>query len=178
VTSAGTAEALWPYALEVYGRPGVEAMLLTLQDEHGQCVPLLLWSLWMAASGRPIEAPAAWACAELARAWQDAAVAPLRKLRRDLKGRIAKDHIAKDHIIGGRIVGGAARDPRLQARIRTGVQALELEAERMLLQMLEESSPPPADAVAAPADALGLAVRAWGGVAPPALLWQLAALCA
>jgi uncharacterized protein (TIGR02444 family) len=41
VTSGLSAEALWPYALEVYARPGVEPLLLRLQDEHGQCVPLL-----------------------------------------------------------------------------------------------------------------------------------------
>ncbi|HLY80852.1 MAG TPA: TIGR02444 family protein [Caulobacteraceae bacterium] len=152
-----TAEALWPYALEVYGRPGVEPLLLRLQDDHGQCVLLLLWSLWMAATGRAIDAPTVAACVELARAWQDAAVAPLRRLRRDLKGR--------------------ASQTRLQARIRTGVQALELEAERMLLQMLEESSPTPSGAQAAPDAALAQAIAAWGGEAPPArLLQQLAAL--
>jgi uncharacterized protein (TIGR02444 family) len=158
VTSGRTTEALWPYALEVYGRPGVEALLLRLQDDHDQCVPLLLWSLWMAASGRPVEPAAAAACAELARAWQDAAVAPLRRLRRGLKAKASQE--------------------RLQARIRTGVQALELEAERMLLQMLEESSPAPAAEATLPAAALTQAVRAWGGAAPGALLQQLAALCA
>ena len=134
MTPIQTSQALWPYALEVYGRPGVEALLLRLQDDHGQCVPFLLWSLWMVAGGRPIESATAAACAELARAWPDAAVAPLRRLRRGLKAE--------------------ARKERLQARIRTGVQALELEAERMLLQMLEESSPAPAGAPTAAAAAL------------------------
>lgn len=158
MTASRSREALWPYALEVYGRPGVEALLLRLQDDHAQCIPFLLWSLWMAASGRSIDAPAAAACAELARAWQEAAVAPLRRMRRGLKATAGQE--------------------RLQVRIRTGVQALELEAERMLLQMLEESSPRPAAAPATPAAALTSAVRAWGGEAPPALLQQLAALCA
>jgi uncharacterized protein (TIGR02444 family) len=157
VRPSQAAEALWPFALEVYGRAGVEPLLLRLQDDHGQCVPFLLWSLWMAAGGRPIGSAAA-ACAELARAWQDAAVTPLRRLRRGLKAKASK--------------------AKLQARIRTGIQALELEAERMLLQMLEESSPAPAGAPSAPAAALATAVRAWGGEAPAALLQQLAALCA
>ena len=158
MTSGRTTEALWPYALEVYGRPGVEALLLRLQDDHGQCVPFLLWSLWMAASGRPIEGAATAVCAELARAWQDAAVAPLRRMRRGLKA--------------------SASQERLQARIRTGVQALELEAERMLLQMLEEASPAPAVASGDRLQGLRLAVRAWGGQAPTALLEQLATLAA
>lgn len=158
MTPGLTAEALWPYALEVYGRPGVEAMLLRLQDAHGQCVPYLLWSLWMAAGGRPVDARTAAACAELARAWQDAAVAPLRRLRRGLKTR--------------------ANTEQVQARIRTGVKALELEAERMLLQMLEESSPAPGGAPVAAIEALERSIRAWGVPAPGALLHELAALTA
>jgi uncharacterized protein (TIGR02444 family) len=158
VTAGLAAESLWPYALEVYGRPGVEALLLQLQDEHGQCVPLLLWSLWMAGGGRPIDAAQAAACAELARAWQEAAVAPLRRLRRGLKAKASTE--------------------QLQARIRHGVKALELEAERMLLQMLEESSAASGGAPVAALEALTQAARAWGGPAPAALLRRLAELAA
>jgi uncharacterized protein (TIGR02444 family) len=155
-----TREALWPFALEVYGRPGVEALLLELQDHHGQCVPFLLWSLWMAASGRVANPAKFAACAELSRAWQDAAVAPLRTLRRHLK----------------RPAGSKAAEAR--TRIRAGVKALELDAERMLLQMLEEASPPPGDAPTGDPDSLRSAVRAWGGEAPAGLLEQLARLAA
>ena len=153
-------EALWPYALEVYGRPGVEALLLELQDAHGQCVPFLLWSLWMAASGRVPAASKLTAGAELARAWQAAAIAPLRTLRRDLKRR------------------DRPKTAQARTRIRDGVKALELEAERMLLQMLEDSSPAPGDAPTDPLDALRLAVRAGGGAAPASVLEQLARLAA
>jgi len=157
-------EALWPYALEVYGRPGVEPLLLTLQDVHGQCAPFLLWSLWLAASGRPTVAAKLAANAELARAWQDAAVAPLRTLRRDLKQR------------------GRAKTAHARSRIRDGVKALELEAERMLLQMLEKASPAPedpsGDTPSDPLDALRRGAGAWGGDAPSALLDELARLAA
>ena len=153
-------EALWPYALEVYGRPGVEALLLELQDDHGQCAPFLLWSLWMAASGRAADAAGVRHAAELARSWQDAAIAPLRRLRRDLKTAEAP--------------GAAA--PR--ERLRTGVKSLELEAERMLLQMLESASPPPGETPRKALPALADAVRAWGGEAPTAALEQLAELAA
>ena len=156
-----TTEALWPYAMDVYARPGVEALLLTLQDTHGQCAPFLLWGLWMGAGGRDIEPGAATACAELARAWQDAAVAPLRRLRRDLK------------------YSPQAITQRVGERIRTGVKALELEAERMLLQMLDEASPPPDGAPSDGLAALRVAARAWGERQPPAaLLEQLARLAA
>ena len=152
------AEALWPYSLDLYARPGVAPLLLELQDAHGQCVPFLLWSLWLTASGRRVDAGEAAACAELARAWQDAAVAPLRQLRRELKT--------------------SATAERVRARIRGGVKALELEAERMLLQMLEESSPAPGGAPASAVETLTQSARAWGGKAPAALLRELAELAA
>jgi len=149
-----TAEALWPYALEVYGRPGVEPLLLELQDAHGQCVPYLLWSLWLAARGRTADAAALEAAAALARAWQAAAIAPLRELRRDLK---------------------AGPAPAARERLRTGVKSLELEAERMLLQMLEDASPaePGAGSLRG---SLAAAAAAWGGDPPDALLERLARL--
>ena len=153
-----TAEALWPYALEVYGRPGVEPLLLELQDTHGQCAPYLLWSLWMAASGRAADDAALRSGAELARAWQDAAIAPLRRLRRDLKT--------------GPTAG--PRPPR--ERLRDGVKKLELDAERMLLQMLEEASPPPGDDATPPLELLRRAARTWGGDPPADGIARLADL--
>ena len=153
-----TAEALWPYALEVYGRPGVEPLLLALQDARGQCAPYLLWSLWMAASGRAADDAALRSCAALARAWQDAAIAPLRRLRRDLKTDVKPGP-------------KPARE-----RLRQGVKKLELDAERMLLQMLEEASPAPGAASGPPLETLTRAALAWGGDPPAADLARLADL--
>ena len=153
-----TAEALWPYALEAYGRPGVEPLLLALQDDHEQCVAYLLWSLWMAASGRDADDAALRSGAALARAWQDAAIAPLRRLRRDLK-TVAKP------------------GPKpARERLRDGVKKLELDAERMLLQMLEEASPTSGGASLPPLESLMRAARAWGGDPPAAKLARLAVL--
>ena len=147
---------LWRFALEVYARPGVEALLLELQDRHGQSVPFLLWRLWMAAEARPADPEILMAAAELARGWETVATGPLRALRRAQ-------------------AGGVARAPAqaLQA-LRAQVKALELEAERMLLEMLEASSPPPSGQPAsAPAPALAEAARVWGGAAPPQLFRRL-----
>ena len=153
-----TAEALWPYALEVYGRPGVEPLLLELQDAHGQCAPYLLWSLWMAASGRAADDAALRSGAELARAWQDAAIAPLRRLRRDLKT-------------------GPKPGPKAQReRLRDGVKKLELDAERMLLQMLEEASPARGDDATPALELLRRAALAWGGDPPADRVARLADL--
>jgi uncharacterized protein (TIGR02444 family) len=155
--TTGTREALWPFALETYGRPGVEPLLLELQDDHGQCAPLLLWALWMSARGAGVDEAAAARATALARAWHDAAIAPLRDLRRRLK------------------TPASAGSPARQARLRSGVQALELEAERMLLEMLEEAS----QAVSGDVDpraCLAIAARAWGAAAPAASLERLAEL--
>jgi uncharacterized protein (TIGR02444 family) len=150
-----TGGELWPYALEVYARPGVEAALLELQDDHGQCVAYLLWSLWLARQGRPADPATLASGADLARAWQEAAVAPLRHLRRDLK------HPSRSAPAG-------AWDG-----LRRKVKALELDAERMLLQMLEAAAPPPAGAPLDPCERLRAAVTAWGGAAPAHLLDRL-----
>lgn len=148
-------EALWPYALEIYGRPGVEALLVELQDAHGQSVPYLLWSLWMAAAGRAADEAALARAAELARAWDAAAVTPLRALRRGLK------------------TPGPAAQLRQRARLRDKVKGLELEAERMLFTMLEQASPT-APGEVEPRIALQRAADAWGAPAPGEALERLA----
>jgi len=155
-----TREALWPFSLEIYAREGVEAALLELQDAHGQCVPFLLWALWMGASGRRADPPTLAAGAVLARSWQDVAVSPLRDIRRRLKRRI------------GRVRAAARR------RLGERVASLELEAERMLLRMLEDASPAPASTLTEPERCLRDAIVVWGVTAPAELVARLAALVA
>ena len=160
VPPAGTgAGSLWAYALDIYGRPGVEADCLELQDRHGQCVPFLIWSLWMAASGRAPDTATLEAGAALARSWEAAAVAPLRRLRRELKSAAAGPERRREHLRGG-------------------VQKLELDAERMLLEMLEDASPPPGAAAPSPAAAMLAAAAVWGAPPPASLLQDLAARAA
>lgn len=153
------AASLWAYALEVYGRPGAQALFLRLQDAHAQNVPYLIWSLWMAAERRAADPATLAAGAALARSWEAAAVAPLRRLRRDLK----------------RASAGSARR---REGLRGAVQQLELKAERMLLEMLQDASPPasPEGGGAAPpaAEALAAATAAWGDPPPAVLLRELA----
>lgn len=149
--------ALWPYALELYGRPGAEPLLLELQDKHGQCVSLLIWSLWAAASARPTHPEAVEQASLIARAWEAVAVAPLRQMRRDLKPE-----------------SGTTAPPVAQ-RIRQGLKTLEIEAERMLLQMLEDASGEPAAAPGNPREALTRAAEASGG-APAESLDRLVTL--
>jgi len=151
--------ALWPYALDVYDRPGVEPALLEAQDTYDQNIPYLLWALWLAAGGRAADSETLAAGADMARAWQDAAIAPLRDLRRRLKAPIPPLPAEK------------------QARLREGVRALELAAERMLLETLEAGSPSSGIRGLDAGTALAEAVRVWGGGEVPAtLLARLAVL--
>ncbi len=132
--------SLWDWAMEVYRRPGAEAAFLELQDEHGQCVPYLLWALWAAAPPEALRQGAA-----IARPWQAAAIEPLRAARR----------AAKTPFLGVDDTGREA--------LRVAIKADELQAERLLLEALEAFHRPAAKVRREPRDQLAAAVKAWAG---------------
>lgn len=139
---------LWTWAVESYARPGAAEALLRLQDEHSQSVPLLLWALWSQAHGRT---PDLAAGARTARSWEDEAVGPLRRLRRALK---------------------ALDSDTDREAVRDQVKAVELDAERRLLNGLERLPPLPGPPPPAPA-LLAAAAEAWGTRPPPEGLAEL-----
>jgi len=101
-------EAFWRFSLMAYSRPGMAEALLALQDTGGHNVNLILFALWLGACDRQLDA-AGLARARAAIAGLDqGVVAPLRKLRRDLRGD---------------------PDPDVQA-MRRRILALEIAAER------------------------------------------------
>jgi uncharacterized protein (TIGR02444 family) len=106
---------LWPFAEEFYQRPGVEAACLQLQAQ-GADVCLLLCALWCEARRVPCTAQRIAALHSIAQPWQAQVVTPLRQLRQGWRS-------------------AAQVDPSL-ARLREEVKALELQAERELLQRL------------------------------------------
>jgi uncharacterized protein (TIGR02444 family) len=148
--------SLWDWAGIAYRSEGVSEACLALQDRHEQNVPLLLWAAWTAATGRRPDAGTFEAAADTARAWDLAAVAPLRAVRRTLKAPVPD-------------IDDAAREA-----IRTRVKAVELEAERQLLAALEALAPAPDTTAQPPVPALAAAARAWGAVTPRPALVQLA----
>lgn len=148
---------LWDWAVAAYGAPSVSEACLALQDSHEQNVPLLLWAGWTAATGRRPDADDIEGACDIARAWDEAAVAPLRAVRRTLKG----PHPDMD---------AAAREA-----VRTQVKAVELEAERRLLLALEGLVPAAdATAVRPPLDAMVEVARVWSRVTPRPALVRLA----
>ncbi|KAA0683462.1 TIGR02444 family protein [Roseomonas genomospecies 6] len=78
---------LWDFSLAVYGRPGVPAACLDLQDRLGQDVNLLLFAAWAG-----MDCNADLPAAELERIdsavapWRAEVVRPLRAVRRRVKG--------------------------------------------------------------------------------------------
>lgn len=147
---------LWSWAVAAYRAPGVQDACLAAQDVGDQNVPLLLWAAWTAASGRRLAEDDMEAACDLARAWQETAIAPLRAVRRSLKIR----HPDLDD---------AARE-----QVRDQVKQAELAAERALLEGLEAQTPPEAGSPLEVLPVLIAVSRAWSPRTPRALLTTLA----
>lgn len=103
--------AFWDWSLAVYGRPGVEAACLALQDRHGLDVNLLLFAVWAGTRGTILSPEAMGEAAQRVGRWHAEIVRPLRALRRRLKG--------DPHGL----------DPTLAAEMRRRIAAVELDAE-------------------------------------------------
>lgn len=147
---------LWDWAVRAYASDGVGEACLHLQDAAGQNVPLLLWAAWAARTGRSPDADTLEAACDIARAWQETAIAPLRSVRRALKGR-----------------NPDLEDADREA-VRAQVKAVELEAERRLLAALEALSPLPEGAARPVLEALIAVARQWSPMTPRAGLTALA----
>jgi uncharacterized protein (TIGR02444 family) len=148
--------SFWTWALEAYARPGAAQACLDLQDRHGQCIPYLLWAAWAAHAGRRLDAETLRVGAELCVRWEGAAVGPLRQARRAMKPSVSG-------------IEDGAREA-----LRAEVKALELKAERLLIETLEAFSSEAASASLPVGTALSAAARAWPSKAPPGALERLA----
>lgn len=142
---------LWDETLKAYARPGVPEACLVLQDSHGQNTTLLLWAVWAETADPALLARAA----DIARRWEATALAPIRAVRRALKP----------------VFAGVSDDARED--LREDVKAVELRAERVLMEALEGLTKDRGGAHALAA--LEAASRAWGAPAPDGALAALAA---
>jgi len=143
--------ALWDWTLEAYGQAGVPETCLELQDAYGQNTSLLLWAVWAETADPALLARAA----DVAHRWEDLALTPIRAVRRALK----------PPFIG-------IEDVRREG-LREDVKAVELRAERVLMESLEAMTPNRGGAHAL--EALQAASKAWGAPAPANALAALAA---
>ncbi|MFJ1338665.1 TIGR02444 family protein [Pseudomonas caricapapayae] len=108
---------LWNFALNLYARPGVETACLQWQDQGGD-VCLLLCAAWLNTRGVAPSEQRVKALHDLAQGWQAQVIVPLRSLRQQWRK-------------------AAAEDSQL-ASLREQVKGLELKAERVLLERLQE----------------------------------------
>lgn len=103
----------WRFSVSLYGMPDVAPACLTLQDEAGVDVNLLMYLLWSASRRRTISAEEVRALDERLAGWRDTAVIPLRTLRRALK------------------TAPPLLEPEIAERYRNKIKGVELEAERL-----------------------------------------------
>lgn len=79
--------SLWLYSRSFYPRPGVESLMLELQDKLGADVNILLCCCWLAEQGRVLAADDLAALIKLSAVWRAECILPLRAVRRFLKAR-------------------------------------------------------------------------------------------
>ncbi len=108
----------WEWSNDAYVRPGVEAALLRLQDDHGLDINLLLWCLWCAVRFEEPPQIAIRKAVDLTRGWAVEIVAPIRAARRALKSPPTQ------------------APPDEVAALREGLRKKELLAERIEQKML------------------------------------------
>ena len=76
---------LWAYSLKVYDKPGVQPLLLQLQDNFGADINLLLGCCWLAADNRAVTDDDLSALIKVSAKWRAECLMPLRAVRRFLK---------------------------------------------------------------------------------------------
>jgi uncharacterized protein (TIGR02444 family) len=108
-------DGLWLFSLGFYGRSGVAAALIALQDSSGLDVNLILFAIWLGLSGRGrLDQQQLNSAEDAVRTIRVEVTEPLRALRRRLKSV-------------------SERDIR---RLREKIKKLELDAERAALARL------------------------------------------
>jgi uncharacterized protein (TIGR02444 family) len=151
----------WDFAARAWERPGVAALALTLQNDHGQSVALLLWTLWTVRDRRVAGEIELASGVRLAGDWEYRIIAPLRGVRQRLTAPL-----------------WPADSEALPLRART--LAAELAAERALIEALEALTPlhAPGAHAADALERLAAVARLWRPPAPAATLADLAAAVA
>ena len=114
---------LWEFSLKLYAEPGVAASCLSLQNQHGFDVNLVLFCIWYGCRHGELTDGLLKTALEISDRWREAVVRPLRSLRTELK----RDLTESDNSSSSEIFA-------LRERIKTA----ELDAERIQQQELEK----------------------------------------
>src|SRR5208282_4389990 len=122
----------WDFSLAVYGREGVAAACLALQERHGADVNLLLFCCWHARSGRgALAGEGLRRTAAAVEPWHGQLVRGLRAVRVRLRRPSAPLPQATDALLA-----------ELAEGLRKKVAAVELEAEHLEQLLLAAAAPP------------------------------------
>jgi uncharacterized protein (TIGR02444 family) len=108
----------WRFSVKFYAVPGVAQACIELQDQASVDVNLLFFLLWNATQSRTLNQAEVAEIDSLVGAWREAAVVPLRSVRRALK--------SPPPVIAPDVAEG----------FRTRIKAAELEAERLQQEAL------------------------------------------
>jgi uncharacterized protein (TIGR02444 family) len=118
--SVSSGSPFWRFSLRFYRQREVADACITLQEEVGIDVNLLLFLLWHATQKRALSAPEVADLERRVAPWRNMTVIPLRTVRRALKSPPA-------------LVPGAAAE-----LFRTKIKAVELEAERLQQEAMHD----------------------------------------
>src|SRR3984957_1700506 len=116
--TTSTETPFWRFSLKFYRQPAVSEACITLQDEFGVDVNLLLFLLWLASDDRKLSAEEVKMLDDNVRDWRNLTIIPIRDARRKLKG------------------AATLVEPGTQEVFRNKVKAVELEAERLQQEAL------------------------------------------
>lgn len=111
---------MWEFMLRVYAQPGVAPACLRLQDVCGVDIPLFLAVLYAAKSGANLNADRIRMLNHQCSGWRRTVVSPLRSIRIEMKSHPWMP-------LGTRV-----------SRLRENIKSLELAAERIQVDFLEE----------------------------------------
>ena len=128
--TAASGSPFWRFSLRFYRQDGVADACITLQEEAGVDVNLLLFLLWHATRKRTLSASEIAEVERRIAPWRNMTVIPLRTMRRALK-------------LPSALVAGAPAE-----LFRTRIKAVELEAERLQQEAMHELVGPSAMGVA------------------------------
>ena len=111
----------WTFSLDVYTRPGIADACLSLQDQHGCDVNVVLFCCWAASTGAGrLDDEIMVAAVASVEEWQAEVIKPVRSVRRRLEAELT-------HV-----------DHETAAKLRVEIAAAELHAESVEQDILEK----------------------------------------